>query len=91
MTTQLDTREPKLVVHPLTGEALDLGVATMLTRVCRPAGATGTNGPFARIMALVRALAVPQQVLCAAQCPLDEISSLTQRLKQDARRGHPPR
>ncbi len=28
-----------------------------------------------------RALAVPQQVLCAAQCPLDEISSLTQRLK----------
>jgi DNA-binding MarR family transcriptional regulator len=28
-----------------------------------------------------RARAVPQQVLCAAHCPLDEISSLTQRLK----------
>lgn len=28
-----------------------------------------------------KALAVPQQVLCAAQCEIDEISSLTQRLK----------
>jgi FAD/FMN-containing dehydrogenase len=53
---------------PTTGETLDLGVATMLTRVGWPGSGirwNGTNEPVVRIMTLVRPLAVVDLLLPA--------------------------